>query len=78
MNRPFRTPPDRFESNLQAGQDTRVIPADITHRDGVQTSPGVAIFTGRRLLTVIAAEDAYALADAIADALETLTKEPTA
>lgn len=78
MSRPFITPAHRFERTIQAGQETRVVPAEITHPDGVQTSPGVAIFNGYQLLTAITAEHAYSLADAIADTLETLTKEPTA
>lgn len=66
----FRSRSDMYAKNYERGESLRVVPAELEHPDGLV--PGVAIFAGHYLMSVITAEHAWNLNQALADVIEGL------
>ena len=66
---PFITQTRHYEKNLQEVLRTRVLPARITHPEGHQDM-GVVIVSGWWVKLALTDEQAFGLANAIADTLE--------
>lgn len=66
--KPFFAGPEHYETNKTRNANLRVVPAVI--RAPGKTMPGVAIFSGKLLMNILDAEEAFDFTNRIADILE--------
>jgi hypothetical protein len=66
----FKSRHEMYAKNLDTGKNLRVVPAELSHTGGVDR--GVAIMNGTYLLACITSEDAWRLADQLADVIDGL------
>ncbi|GAA3626086.1 hypothetical protein GCM10022200_05550 [Microbacterium awajiense] len=68
-SRLFHSSARRYEENVRQGAITRAVRAQVATTDG-DSVPGVAVFVGTQVRTVLLEDDAWRLTHEIADALE--------
>jgi hypothetical protein len=69
----FKSRREMFAKNIDTGKNLRVVPAELSHIGGV--AQGVAIMNGTYLLACITADDAWKLADKLADVIDGLQQD---